>query len=68
VDSFKETPLARLNVSQLKYFLHEHLKIPSLNSCRKIKADFLVAIDDEVKKRDISRQSLCDQLKKLFPQ
>lgn len=66
LDSFKDSPILLLTIAELKV-LHTHFQKPT-HTGRKSKADFLVAVDKEIKSRNISDTSLYETLEKLFPQ
>lgn len=53
-------------MSQLKYLLYDHFKLKS-NSVRALRGDFLVSVDQEIKKREMSRKRKEELLQSLFP-
>jgi len=49
IDSFKDSPLSKLTVPELKFLLHDHFQ-QRVHSSRTRKADFLAAVSQETKK------------------
>ena len=64
-DSFNDSPLSNLNVTELKHLLYEHFK-QKPHSSRKLKLDFLLACQREIDRRQRSKDSVAHLLNKLF--